>query len=127
VPHTELRWLVTAISWGEARRRDSDGARIHQAATLTLHEYIEDPYITPQRPKGNAAGAKFRWYVIKHNENLKQISKRMLGNPSKWQQIEKLNHGMHGYRIPQPHFKAGSRIKIPHSPQPAGHHDKSKA
>lgn len=127
VPHTELRWLVTAIDWGEAVRRHKDGARIRQAATVTLHEYIEDPYITPQRPKGKAAGAKFRWYVIKPHENLKAIAKRMLGNPSKWQQIEALNKGMHGYHLPQPHFKAGDRVKVPSAPKPSGHNAKSQA
>lgn len=122
VPHPELRWLITAISWGDFWRRSLDGARIMQKASVTLHEYVEDPYLMPQRPKGKASGAKFRWYVIKRGDNVKSISKRLLGNPSKWEQIVHLNAGMHGYKLPQPKFKIGDRIKIPGAPKPAGSH-----
>ena len=125
VPHPELRWLITAISWGDFWRRSLDGARILQKASVTLHEYVEDPYLMHQRHKR----AKFRWYVIKHGDTVKSVAKRLLGNPSKWEQIVKLNPGMHGYKLPQPKFKIGTRIKVPEAPQPAGakhHHHQAK-
>ena len=125
VPHPELRWLITTIAWGDSWRRSLDGQRILQDATVTLHEYVEDPYLMAQRPKGKASGSKFHWYVIKHGDNVKAIAKRQLGNPSKWEQIVHLNSGMHGYKLPQPKFKVGDRIKIPQSAKPAGH-NKSK-
>lgn len=120
VPHPELEWVITAISWDPARRRKSDGARIFQSATITLHEWVGDPYLKAQRPKGKADGVKFRWYAIKASDTIKSIAKALLGNPSYWNQIVAINPGMSGYKLPQPRFKVGDRIRVPASPKTSG-------
>ena len=120
VPHADLEWVITDIAWGDAMRRPSDGARIYQLATITLHEWVGDPYLKAQRPKGKADGVKFRWYAIKSSDSVKTIAKALLGNPSTWPQIVAINPGMNGYKLPQPHYKVGDRIRVPASPAPAG-------
>lgn len=126
VPHPELEWVITGVDWGDAIRRNNDGARLLQYATITLHEWVGDPYLKAARPAGKASGVKFRWYAIKAGDDVKAIAKRLLGNPSYWNQIVKINPGMHGYKLPQPGFKLGDRIRIPATPQTSGSRGKNK-
>ena len=113
--------MITEIDWGPAIRRRDDGSRVYQPATVTLHEWVGDPYLKAQRPKGKADGVKFRWYAIKKDDSVKTVSKALLGKPTYWPQIVAINPGMHGYKLPQPHFKLGDRIRVPASPAPHGH------
>ena len=117
VPHPELEWVITGIAWGDAIRRHSDGARLLQYATVNLHEWVGDPYLKAQRPTGKAKGVEFRWYALKAGDDVKSVSKRLLGNPSYWTQIVAINPGMHGFKLPQPGFKLGDRIRIPKTPK----------
>jgi hypothetical protein len=121
VPHTELEWVITAIDWGDAVRRNKDGVRLLQYATVTVHEWLGDPYLKAARPAGKADGVTFQWYALKKTDDLKGIAKRLLGKPSYWPQIVAINPGMHGYKLPQPHFKVGDRIRVPKNPAGKNH------
>jgi len=93
-PHTELTWVVASIDWGDVIRDPATGARLRQAVTLHLMQYVEEAFI-------GAAGAKAppRKVRVKHGDDLKKLAAHYLGKSSRWPEIVKLNKGLRGWRL----------------------------
>jgi hypothetical protein len=56
VPHTEKRWIVTGLDWGDAIRDEATGRRRRQEVTVHLMEY-HDPAALRTLPRGKAQGS----------------------------------------------------------------------
>ena len=41
VPHSNLEWVITNITWGNVIRRSSDGRRTRQEATVSVVRYVD--------------------------------------------------------------------------------------
>jgi nucleoid-associated protein YgaU len=110
IPKWGLPWVITSIDYGDVIRDLHTGNRLRQAATVSLLEYR--PEETVIRTHHVAHKAKPPQKVkVKRGDTLKSIAARYLGNSSKWQQIEKANKGLRGWKIPS-HF-IGKTIKVP--------------
>jgi LysM repeat protein len=101
---------VDGVDWGDALRDPKTGRRVRQACVMHLMEYREETEIASLRAAA-APGAPPRKYTVKKGDDLKKISTKMLGKSSRWPEIEKLNPGLRGWKIPD--NMIGKTIKVP--------------
>lgn len=108
IPHPEFTWVINGIDWGDCLRHPKTGQRLRQAVTLHMLEYVEETEIAntlaPKKPAP-------RKYKVKKGDNLKKLAAHFLHKASRWKEIEKLNKGMRGWKLP-PKW-VGKTIKIP--------------
>jgi len=106
VPHPELTWVVTGIDFGDQLRDFATGARLRQALTLHLMEYVAETTVGAVRP-----AAAPRKYKVKRGDDLKKLATRFLGRSSRWPEIVKLNKGLRGWQLASK--MVGKTILIP--------------
>lgn len=121
VPHTDLRWVVKALTWDTASViRGSGGQRTYQELSLTLLEYVPATVsFSPVSPAKAAAqrqavasshgvGPSGRTYIVRSGDTLSGIAARHLGDYRKYTQIAALNH------IRDPNMiRVGQRLVLP--------------
>jgi len=94
VPHAELTWVIAGIDFGDQLRDLATGARLRQALTLHLMEYVAETTVGAL-----AAAAAPRKYKVKHGDDLRKLAARFLGRSSRWPEIVKLNKGLRGWKL----------------------------
>jgi hypothetical protein len=94
-PHTERTWVIASLDWGETIRDLTTGARLRQAVTLHLLEYVEEAVIGALPPPK----APPRKIKVKKGDDLKKLAARYLGKSSRWPEIVKLNKGLRGWKV----------------------------
>lgn len=108
--HPELEYLIENITWGDAQRDSTSGARIRQAFTLALVQR-SDATILVSKPGGRSGGnskSHVKRYTVKSGDNLMNIAHKFIGSSKKWRVIAKLNHKKNSRDI-----KVGEKIKLP--------------
>ena len=96
VPHAELTWVVGGIDWGDCLRDVRTGARLRQAATLHLLEYVEETAVRALPPPPPPP----RKHKVVKSDNLKKLAAKYLGKSSRWHDIVKINKGLRGWKLP---------------------------
>lgn len=111
VPHTELNWVITNITWGpSAMRSGRSGGRIRQAVTIEFKHFVADDriqeapaaqvYKLKQRQQQKSTASKRggghntsaeKTYTVLVGDTLISIASRKLGNPKRWHEIAALN------------------------------------
>jgi hypothetical protein len=125
IPHDQFNgpthdWVISQLQWGDADR-DRWGARVRQAVTVTVMEYVEDDVLSDEsaaqrhkatknahRHKGRKPSTKHEPYVVKKGDTLPKIAKRRLGSSKRWREIAQLNK----IRDPKA-IKVGQHLKMP--------------
>lgn len=121
VPHTDLRWVVKALTWNpDGAYRAPSGHRYYQELTLTLLEYVPSQVaFRPTSPAKAAAarqahasttgtGPSGRTYTVRSGDTLSGIAARQLGDYRRWPQIASLNH------VRDPNLiRVGQRLVLP--------------
>jgi len=97
VPHADLTWVIGGLDWGEMLRDLRTGARLRQALTLHLLEYVEEQTIGAMPAPQKAPPRKIK---VKRGDDLKKLAARYLGKSSRWPEIVKLNKGLRGWKLP---------------------------
>lgn len=120
LPWQSRRWVIDAISWGDALM-NSNGNRTRQAAVVTFLEYVSDDLIervppakkrrnTKKRKEGTGSkkGAKEKRYTVKRGDSLSKIAARKLGDARRWRELAKLNN----IRDPR-NVRVGQVLRLP--------------
>lgn len=111
VPWPRLRWVITGVDYGDVIRRKHDGQRLRQLVTVHLLEYRDPNAAFAHLPRAEATAKPPRKYKVKHGDDLKKIAAALLGKSARWEDIDKLNTGLRGWRIPAKWV--GKTIKVP--------------
>jgi hypothetical protein len=111
IPHDyvrdpSLRWIIPQPpEWGEAIRRDSDGARVQQEFTVTFKVWRSDP--TLQRT--TSPPQKGRIYHARHGDTFEAIAVRVLKHANWGTRLANFN-GSHNARE---HLFPGQEVRLP--------------
>lgn len=106
VPYQGLQWVCESLHWEPANRRDSDAARIRQAGTITLVQYMPADVRVQTTV---AKKTKQTQYVVKRGDTLMTIATKIYGNAKRWPEIAKKNGIKGGARD----IKVGQKLKLP--------------
>jgi nucleoid-associated protein YgaU len=95
-PLPVTRWVIDDVSWGEPFY-DRSGNLIRQRLTI---QFGEPPNLdaidvrkggrSKYRKKDGSRAGKVRYATIRKGETLQEFSARVLGNPSRWKDIAKI-------------------------------------
>jgi hypothetical protein len=123
LPWQARRWVIDAISWGDALM-NRHGNRVRQAAVITFLEFVSDDLIRRVSPakkrrnkkkrasgSGRKKGAKNKRVASKRKnsaEDLLSLAARELGDARRWREIAELN----GIRDPR-YIRTGQVIRLP--------------
>jgi nucleoid-associated protein YgaU len=119
VPHSDLTWVINAISWDDTFY-STTGQRIRQYATISLLRYVADDRVqqgtaaSRARSKAAVVGSKSGTsgiptpWVVKQGDTLQYIALMRLKDYKRWTEIAKLNK----IRDPKT-IKVGDRLRIP--------------
>lgn len=99
-------WWIEDMTWGEERRRASDGELTWKLVTPTLLEKVGDQLLETGKPEAKLNRA--RAYRVKTGDTLHSIAARELGDPERWREIGQLNHIRSDGQL-----KAGMILHIP--------------
>ena len=139
VPHTELTWVISQITWGESMR-DQNGLLVRQKLTVTLWQFVPADIVTKSPASSVKAAAKTKttqekgkstrsfvpakhsWepdptanatattiYTTHVGETLDSIAAKELGDWQRWKELSDLNNIM----VPFLPIPAGDKIKVP--------------
>lgn len=118
-PWQQLRWVVDKLVWGDQERHpDGSGTRVRQQVTIHLKEWPgAGLQVTPVAEQANEAADDAtggttgdRTYVVQPGDTLSTIAQQLLGDPSRYIEIARLNG------IPDPNLiHVGQVLQIPAS------------
>jgi len=116
-------WVVTDIAYDDGALRDESGARIRQAATVTLLQHIQGPFDTGNdsaatRAKGrNSQANKFSTVTVRAGlSTYQEIATRFAHNPPAAKTIMDANKTvkkLKSIRSVNAKLPAGTKVKVP--------------
>lgn len=87
VPHTQDRWVIQDIQWGD-HMINKQGRRSRQAVTVVLLRYVRPDQIKGRILKPKAAA---RTYRVRKGDTLTKIAVAVYKNATLWRQIANAN------------------------------------
>ena len=139
VPHTDLTWVISSITWG-ASDRNEKGILIRQKMTILFWQFVPEDIIvkslasqsrtkakskstTPSgsakrnfslstfgyQPDSSTTATATTLYIAKAGDTLNSIAAKQLGDYKRWTEIADLNN----LTNPFTPFKGGEKIKVP--------------
>lgn len=109
MPHPELDWIVSDLSWDVDPVYSQSGNRVRQQVTVKLLEHVAAEAIpTAASVAAAKSGGATKAYVVKTGDTLSSIAAKQLGDHKRWTEIATLN----GIRDPKS-IRAGQRLRLP--------------
>src|SRR4051794_11563779 len=87
VPVKGIKWVIT-IDWGDNviyQSGQNGDYRLRQDAVVHMTQYVQEDRLVVQN-KGKLPGAP-RLYTVRQGDDLRSVSQKMYGTPSRWKEI----------------------------------------
>lgn len=110
IPLPAERWVIEGIDFGDPISRVEDGARIRQALTLTLREYVPPSYLT-RRGSPSASSSKVVIVRAQKGDTPAKIAKRR--RLKSWTVLRDLNRSI--VTKANQKLKTGTKLRVPSS------------
>jgi hypothetical protein len=108
IPLIAERWVIDELALGDAILHPEGGARIRQALTLTLREYVPPSYLRHYLQASSKDKAKTKTITVKRGDTPTTIARRAR---CKWTELRELNLGVVTKANQQ--LKPGSKLRVP--------------
>lgn len=108
VPHQdEHKWFITGLDFGDAIL-SANGKRIRQAITVTATAVVDETTKEWAIKRKAGAAKHARSYRVRSGDTLRSISRKVLGDSSRWIEVRRLNNIADPRIVGKPGNKTGA-------------------
>jgi LysM domain len=108
IPLIADRWVIDELELGDAILHPNGGARIRQALTLTLREYVPPTYLRRYLQPSSKRKSKAKTITVKRGDTPTTIARRARCT---WTDLRELNPGV--VTKANQKLKPGSKLRVP--------------